>query len=81
MRSPGLKCDNRKGYVGGWISTEYFVAWLIPLVCFDSCQSCAVQYIAMQCSAMQCLFLPSHLSGHCAALCIVKVHLGDTALH
>ena len=27
----GLKCDNRKSYVGGWIYPEYSVAWLIPV--------------------------------------------------
>ena len=32
----GLKCDNRKGYIGGWIYPEYSVAWLIPVVGFDS---------------------------------------------
>ena len=32
----GLKCDNRKGYVGGWIYPEYSVPWLIPVVGFDS---------------------------------------------
>ena len=35
----------------------------------------------MQCSAMQCLFLTSHLSAHCAALCNMEAHLGDNALH
>ena len=28
----GLKFDNQKGYVGGWIYPEYFVAWMIPIV-------------------------------------------------
>ena len=32
----GLKCDNQKGYIGGWIYPEYSVAWLIPVVGFDS---------------------------------------------
>ena len=36
----GLKCDNQKGYVGGWIYPEYSVAWLIPVVGFNSCQYC-----------------------------------------
>ena len=27
-----LKCDNRKGYIGGWIYAEYFVASMIPVV-------------------------------------------------
>ena len=31
-----LKCNNRKGYVGGWIYPEYSVAWFIPVVGFDS---------------------------------------------
>ena len=30
----GLKCDNRKDYIGGWIYPEYSVAWLIPAVGF-----------------------------------------------
>ena len=33
-----LKCDNQKGYIGGWIYPEYSVAWLIPVVGFDSWQ-------------------------------------------
>ena len=32
----GLKCDDRNGYIGGWIYPEYSVAWLIPVVGFDS---------------------------------------------
>ena len=32
----GLKCDNRKSYVGGWIYPEYYVAWLISVVGFVS---------------------------------------------
>ena len=32
----GLKFDNRKGYVGGGIYPEYSVAWMIPVVDFDS---------------------------------------------
>ena len=40
---PGVKGLNpadsgvitRKGYIGGWIFPEYFVAWLIPIVGFD----------------------------------------------
>ena len=31
----GLKCDDRKGYIGSWIYPEYFVAWTIPVVGFD----------------------------------------------
>ena len=31
----GLKCDNRKGYIGGWIYPEDSVAWMIPVVGFD----------------------------------------------
>ena len=34
----GLKWDYRKGYVGCWIYPEYSVAWLIPVVGFDSWQ-------------------------------------------
>ena len=36
----GLKCDNREGYIGSWIYPEYSVAWLIPVVGFDSWQCC-----------------------------------------
>ena len=42
----GLKCDNGKGYVGGWIYPEYFVTWLIPVVGFD-CWQCLQE--ASQC--------------------------------
>ena len=32
----GLKWDKQKGFVGGWIYPDYSVAWLIPVVGFDS---------------------------------------------
>ena len=37
----GLKCDNRKGYIGGWIYLDYSVAWMIPVVGFD-CLQCYI---------------------------------------
>ena len=44
----GPKYDNRKGYIRGWIYPEYSVAWLIPVVGFDSWQCSAVQCSAVQ---------------------------------
>ena len=32
----GLKFSNQRVYVGGWIYPEYSVAWLVPVVGFDS---------------------------------------------
>ena len=40
MNPHGLKCENQKGYIGGLIYPEYSVAWLIPIVGFDSGQYC-----------------------------------------
>ena len=33
--NPAVSGVNGKGYIGGWIYPEYFVAWLIPVVGFD----------------------------------------------
>ena len=35
FKSRSFRCDNRKGYFGGWTYPEYFVALLIPVVGFD----------------------------------------------
>ena len=53
MNHRGLKCDNQKGYVGGWIYPEYSGAWLIPVVGFDSWQYGTVQYCTVQYSTVQ----------------------------
>jgi hypothetical protein len=44
----GLKRDNWKGYIGGWIYPEYLVAWMIPVVGFDCWQYSPVQYSTVQ---------------------------------
>ena len=48
FESRSFRCDNRKGYIGGWTYPEYFVAWLILVVGFDCWQHCTTLHFPVQ---------------------------------
>ena len=88
----GLKFDNRKGYVGGWIYPEYSLAWLIPVVGFDSWQYCTVLYCTvlycnvlyytlLYCTVLYCTVLYTNVL-YCTVLyCMVLLWPNLTVLH
>ena len=65
----GLKCDNRKGYIGGRIYQEYSVAWMIHLIA------------DFRLNSVHCTLFTSYLTLHTVHCILNTAHFKLNSVH